>query len=559
MEDTSIIKVAFYVRVSTIEQSTKWYWPDYQLADFNKLIQYKSTQEPSWVTNKRWYYEDLWLTWSDLNRPWFQQMMKDAKNKEFDLVVVWKIDRLSRNLSHLLKAFEDLKSYWVWFYSIKENIDFTWPIWKLTFQLFWALAEFEREMIRTRTTEWKVASAKSWNYVESTAPYGYKKIQNPSWKGSKLSIIKEEAKIVKMVFEMFVYDNINYTNIAERLNDLKITKWKGWTRKGIEDTIWYETTVKDILTRTEYIWYRNRIFKKDNEVEEVTMITPKIISEYVFNIAQEKVKEIYDDKLGWTRKYLLSWKIYDSIELTDKGKMRKFIWVKRTKWGHSYRRDSFPNYEWVIIPNKEFPWKVLDDFVWGYIINFVNKPEDFFKLYKKQTTELNSIDSYREQIEFHNDKINEQNMLIENAEKSELLWRLSEEKKDKFVLEANKIISNSSKLIIELESKIEDILNIEFSREIINKASEDYLSKINDMTDDQKRMLVDILVDRVQVSEDSNWNMVIDVIFRFNANITDSDNSDIELTNTLNKTKNTSKGVIISEYGAPGRIRTHDL
>ncbi len=91
-------------------------------------------------------------------------MMEKARNKEFDLVAVWKIDRLSRNLTHLLKTFEELKEYWVSFFLLKENIDFSWAIWKLTFQIFWALSEFERNMIRTRTTEWKMASARAGNY-----------------------------------------------------------------------------------------------------------------------------------------------------------------------------------------------------------------------------------------------------------------------------------------------------------------------------------------------------------------------------------------------------------
>jgi DNA invertase Pin-like site-specific DNA recombinase len=48
-----------------------------------------------------------------------------AKNKEFDMVCVWKIDRMSRDLSHLLKIFEELRKYDVSFFSLKENIDFS--------------------------------------------------------------------------------------------------------------------------------------------------------------------------------------------------------------------------------------------------------------------------------------------------------------------------------------------------------------------------------------------------------------------------------------------------
>lgn len=63
-------------------------------------------------------------------------MMKDAQAQKFDIIAVWKIDRLSRNLSHLLSSFESLQKYDVNFFSFKENIDFSGPIGKLTFQIF---------------------------------------------------------------------------------------------------------------------------------------------------------------------------------------------------------------------------------------------------------------------------------------------------------------------------------------------------------------------------------------------------------------------------------------
>jgi DNA invertase Pin-like site-specific DNA recombinase len=62
--------------------------------------------------NKReWIYRDLACSGADLNRPQFKKMMEDAQAGEFDIIAVWKIDRLSRSLSHLLSTFESLKTY----------------------------------------------------------------------------------------------------------------------------------------------------------------------------------------------------------------------------------------------------------------------------------------------------------------------------------------------------------------------------------------------------------------------------------------------------------------
>jgi site-specific DNA recombinase len=66
-------------------------------------------QHSSWTHEEAWEYMDLGCTGADLDRPAYKRMMEDAKKGKFDVVAVWKIDRLSRNLTHLLKTFESLK------------------------------------------------------------------------------------------------------------------------------------------------------------------------------------------------------------------------------------------------------------------------------------------------------------------------------------------------------------------------------------------------------------------------------------------------------------------
>lgn len=72
--------------------------------------------------------------------------------REGDVVVVWKLDRLGRSLSDLVAVVNLLKERGVGFMSIHESIDTTTPTGRLTFHIFAALAEFERDMIRERTT-----------------------------------------------------------------------------------------------------------------------------------------------------------------------------------------------------------------------------------------------------------------------------------------------------------------------------------------------------------------------------------------------------------------------
>jgi len=71
--------------------------------------------------------------------------------REGDTLVVWKLDRLGRSLSHLVEFINDLKNKKIGFKSLQENIDTTSGVGKLIFHMFAALAEFEKDLIRERT------------------------------------------------------------------------------------------------------------------------------------------------------------------------------------------------------------------------------------------------------------------------------------------------------------------------------------------------------------------------------------------------------------------------
>jgi DNA invertase Pin-like site-specific DNA recombinase len=83
-------------------------------------------------------------------RPGFDQMLKDASRRKFDVVMAWAIDRLGRSLIDLLTTIQHLDAVGVDLYLDQQNIDTTTPAGKLLFQITGAFAEFERSMIRQR-------------------------------------------------------------------------------------------------------------------------------------------------------------------------------------------------------------------------------------------------------------------------------------------------------------------------------------------------------------------------------------------------------------------------
>ena len=85
-----------------------------------------------------------------VDRPVLEQLLDQLRPG--DTLVVWKLDRLGRSLRHLVETITDIADRGIWFRSLQESIDTTTPGGKLVFHVFAALAEFERDLIRERTT-----------------------------------------------------------------------------------------------------------------------------------------------------------------------------------------------------------------------------------------------------------------------------------------------------------------------------------------------------------------------------------------------------------------------
>jgi DNA invertase Pin-like site-specific DNA recombinase len=130
-------RAAIYVRVSTAEQETA-------LQEV-ELKEYCERRGWSFVL-----YRDKGQSGAKQDRPALNTMLTDLRRRKFDVVVVWALDRLARSLKQLLSIAEECRSLGVDLVSLKQNVDTTLPAGRLTFQVLGAVAEFEREMLRTR-------------------------------------------------------------------------------------------------------------------------------------------------------------------------------------------------------------------------------------------------------------------------------------------------------------------------------------------------------------------------------------------------------------------------
>jgi DNA invertase Pin-like site-specific DNA recombinase len=131
------MRTALYARVSTLDQQ-----PENQLEELRR-----------YATARGWdvkEYVDHGVSGAKDRRPALDAMMADAKRRRFDAVVCWRLDRLGRNLRHLITMLDELRALGISFVSLAEGIDATTPAGKLQLHILAAIAEFERGRIQER-------------------------------------------------------------------------------------------------------------------------------------------------------------------------------------------------------------------------------------------------------------------------------------------------------------------------------------------------------------------------------------------------------------------------
>lgn len=258
-----IRKVAIYVRVSTTNQAEEGYSIDGQIDSLEKYC-----EAMGWdVYNK---YIDAGFSGGSLKRPEMANLINDVKKGLFDTVLVYKLDRLSRNVRDTLYLIKDVFNInKIDFVSIQENIDTSSAMGTLFLTLLSAIAEFEREQIKERMQLGKLGRAKSGKSMQwAKTSFGYDYIKETG----TLSVNPYQALIVRKMFEWYL-SGMSITKLRDALNE----------QYG-QDKEWSYRTVRVILSNPVYCGYnqfKGQIFPGTHEA---------IISEEDFNKTQEEIK-----------------------------------------------------------------------------------------------------------------------------------------------------------------------------------------------------------------------------------------------------------------------------
>lgn len=200
-------KVAIYIRVSTTYQVDRDSLPMQRkdLAAYSELVLGISDYE---------IFEDAGYSGKNTDRPAFQEMMQRTRKGEFSHILVWKIDRISRNLLDFAEMYEELQELRVTFVSKNEQFDTSTAIGEAMLKIILVFAELERNMTSERVTAAMISRANNGQWNGGRIPFGYD--YDPEKK--EFSIREDEEKICQLLKKDYL-ESKSLTHTARFLNE----------------------------------------------------------------------------------------------------------------------------------------------------------------------------------------------------------------------------------------------------------------------------------------------------------------------------------------------------
>lgn len=187
-------------------------------------------------------YEDEGFSGGNLERPAFKTMMERARKHELQAVVVYRLDRISRNISDFAGLIQELNKLDVAFISLKEKFDTDSPMGRAMMYISSVFSQLERETIAERIRDNMHELAKTGRWLGGVTPTGYTSesvksvsVDGKIRKSCRLKLIPEEAETVRMIFDLFLEcDSLTGTETELLRRQIKTKMGKSFTRFSIK-------------------------------------------------------------------------------------------------------------------------------------------------------------------------------------------------------------------------------------------------------------------------------------------------------------------------------------
>ena len=390
------MKIAAYCRVSTEKEA--------QIDSLEKQIEFFNE-----FTKKNGYelyklYADEGISGKQIkHRKQFQQMMEDAKHKKFEKVVVKDVSRFARNTVDLLQSVRELKSYGVQV-DFLNNGEVMEGGSEFILTILGAMAQQESANMSKRVKFGKDITAQKGRVPNLV--FGYDKIPNERY---TLKINEEEAKIVKEIFESYVYKGIGTTKIAWDLNDRGIRTKKTKSK-------WVQTSIVRMLKNPIYT---GRVTNKKSEVTDFITGTRKDLPEEEWIVVERSEMRIISDELFNRAQEILAQRS-NEFKLNNKREKTEYVFstlIYCKHCGYSFRRikrkykEDGPEYiRWVCsgrnsmgvnhCPNKTvIDEEELLNAIKIYLKSIIKNKKDFMKAVEKEFEKITKLRENNERSE----------------------------------------------------------------------------------------------------------------------------------------------------------------
>ncbi|SMB98650.1 site-specific DNA recombinase [Thermanaeromonas toyohensis ToBE] len=465
------MQAAIYLRVSTEEQVKH----GYSLAEQREACYRRAISLGAAVILE---FADEGVSGATLDRPGLNALREAVQEGRIDVIIVRDPDRLSRRLAHQLLLTEEFEKAGVRL----DFLDFTWqdtPEGRMFYAIRGAIAEFEKEKIRERMIRGKTQKARQGGIPIGFYNYGY----NYDPERGKVSILEEEAAVVKNIFQWFVQEDIGVNGVAKRLNDLGIPTRK---RQGL----WHRMVVRQILT--------NPVYTGRWRYKDIDISVPPIIDPNLWEKAQKKLKEARRLWAGRGRhNYLLS----GLITCADCG--NSMTGVSSKWWGvrerrYTCRKNSQGTKNPGCRPLKMLLAEPLENVVWEQVCSWLKDPERLVKAALESSPQVEEISKEIERIEKHLKEVEKGKVAILDALASGLL-ELDDQTKNKLA-ELKRRKESLEQRHRELMAVFQGAGTLEQRTEELRRLAQEVLSRLNDLDFTSKKSLIRALVTQVIIS-----------------------------------------------------------
>lgn len=356
-------RVAIYVRVSTLHQIDKDSLP-MQKKDLLAYAQLMLDTDDCVI------FEDAGYSGKNTDRPAFQKMLNQMRQGLFTHLLVWKIDRISRNLLDFAQLHTELKSLGVTFISKNEQFDTSSAMGEAMLKIILVFAELERNMTSERVTAAMISRASNGQWNGGRVPYGY----DYDVETSTFTINDSEADIVRQIYETYKKE-ISLIRVCRLLNN------NGFLTRA--NNQWTPTGVRLILRNVFYVgdYQYNRLkegnrqkVKSEDEWVTIPNHHPAIISrelqEHVCRLLDKNKRLHLEKSLAHKSKHIHIFSSLLICEHCDRTLTCSVHFRKKDK--SKYTSYICPTSRTKNCVNKTISDPALGEFVINFILNLIN-------------------------------------------------------------------------------------------------------------------------------------------------------------------------------------------